>query len=364
MRDDHFVIFRQSNGFYYYYVYRYGKRIKRSTGEKRKADALQVVLERRDAHDLLNERKKTSWQTFREFAEPFFDYDRCPIIQDKVGRGGHYSRQMADTNRRNVQKYLIPVFGSKVLEEISAAMVNQWLLSLPDKFGITPQTASYQLVMLRQMLDVAVSQGIIRENPTRAVKPLFAKRKERGCYSQEEVSRIFSSPWTDTLCEYACRLSSLTGMRLGEVRGLRISRVYSDYILLDTSWSDMEGLKTTKSGKSRKVPIPQEFSEQLHSLPLVSDLIFTYDGNQPFAKSTVLNKLKERMTEVGIDWKKENLGFHSFRHFFNTRLLAMGVDEAKVRSIIGHESKQMTDLYAHLSAEDLKQIRIVQESIA
>ena len=65
-----------------------------------------------------------------------------------------------------------------------------------------------------------------------------------------------------------------------------------------------------------------------------------------------------------MDYHRGNLGFHSFRHYFNTRLIAMGIDEVKIRSVIGHGSEKMTDHYAHLSAEDLKQIRTVQEGIA
>ena len=364
MRDDHFVIFRHSNGFYYYYVYRYGKRIRRTTGEKRKADALQVVLERRDRHDLLNERCKTEWQTFKEFAEPFFDWDRCPIIQDKILRGGHYSRQLAETNRHNLFKYLLPAFGSKVLQEITPSMINTWLLGVPKNHKVTPQTASKQLTMLRQILDVAVAQDILTENPAKKVKPLFAEPTERGCYTPEQIARIFADPWSDELCELACRLSSLTGMRIGEVQGLTLSCIHEDYITLEHSWADKEGLKAPKNGRSRVVPIPLQMAHRLRSLPLCSELVFTYDGEQPISRNTILARLKERMEEVGIDYKKENLGFHSFRHFFNTRLLSMGVDEVKVRSVIGHGSKEMTDRYAHLSADDLNQIRLVQEGIA
>lgn len=362
--EDYFVLYKAPNGVFYYYVYRYGRRVKRSTGERKRAAAIAVAMERRDRHDLLNEGRAVRWQTFREFAEPFFDWERCPIIQDKIRRGGHYSRQMADTYRRNVRKYLIPGFGSKVLQEISAAMVNTWLLGVPKRYGVTPQTASKQLTMLRQILDVAVSQGILKENPAKAVKPLFSEPKERGCFTQEQISALFSEPWGDELCECACRLASLTGMRMGEVQGLRRSRIHSDHIILDASWAKQEGLKSPKNGRSRVVPIPPQFAQRLLSIPCVSDLVFSFNGEQPISERTMLTRLHERMELCGMDYHRGNLGFHSFRHYFNTRLIAMGIDEVKIRSVIGHGSEKMTDHYAHLSAEDLKQIRTVQEGIA
>lgn len=362
--EDYYVLYKAPNGIHYYYVYRFGRRVKRSTGERVRSRAIRVANERKDRHDLLNEGKAVRYQRFRDFAEPFWDYDRCPIIQDKIRRGGHYSKDLANTNRHNVQKYLIPYFGPKVLEEITPAMVNNWLLGLPKKYGVTPQTASKQLCMLRQMLAVAVFEGLIDDNPASDVKPLVAKPTDRGCYTTEQIRRLFSEPWNDVLCEYACRLSSLTGMRVGEVQGLTWDCLHDDWISLKHSWAKKEGLKCPKNGRSRVVPIPFEFAEMLRTIPPVSDLIFTFNGENPISERTILSRLHERMEVVGIDWKKDKLGFHSFRHYFNTRLIAKDVSEAKIRSVIGHGSQKMTDKYAHLSAEDLRQIRTVQEVIA
>ena len=325
---------------------------------------MMVALDRRDRKDLMNEGKSHRYLRFAEFAEPFWDYERCPVIQDKITRGGHFSKEMAYAHRHNVQKYLVPSFGNKVLEEITPAMVNAWLIGLPKRYGVAPQTATKQLVMLRQMLDIAVSQGLIRENPARGIKPLVAKQKERGCYSPEQIHRLFSEPWNDVLCEFACRLASLTGMRLGEVQGLTWDCLHDDYISIEHSWANREGLKTPKNGRSRVAPVPPEFVQKLREIPPVSDLIFTFNGKAPISERTMLCRLRERMEDCNIDWKKENLGFHSFRHYLNTRLIASGIDEVKIRSVVGHGSKEMTDRYAHLSAADLGQIRTVQESIA
>jgi len=361
-KENHFVLFKNSNGIWYYYVYRWGKRPKRSTGEKRKSAALAVVLDRIAAGDILNE-KDIRPSLFRDFAQPFWNFDTCPIITDKVIRGGHYSKQFAETNYNNTRKYLIPAFGTKVLPEITPAIINAWLLNMPAKYAITPQTANKQLSILRQMLDVAVAQNLIPTNPCANVKPLVAKNKARGCYTPEQIGILFSEPWNDIYIELACRLASLTGMRIGEVRGLCREQIATDHINLDRSWADKEGLKTPKSGKTRIVPIPPQMRDRLLGVPNNGPFIFSYDGDRPINKSTILDKLKQQMDKVGIDFKEENLGFHSFRHFFNTRLIAAGVEGEKIRAVIGHESEKMTEHYAHLSADDMRQIRMVQALI-
>lgn len=67
------------------------------------------------------------------------------------------------------------------------------------------------------------------------------------------------------------------------------------------------------------------------------------------------------MDECGIRPKKgTRLTFHSFRHYMNTRLIAVGMQGEKIRAVIGHEDEDMTEHYAHLEAEDLSLVREVQ----
>ena len=364
MRDDHYVMIKRDNGVWYYYVYRFGKRVYRSTGETKRSEALCVINSRLLAGDLLNDAEKTRPKTFAEFSDPFWIWGRCPILTDRIARGGHFTKGLAYTNRKNVDKYLLPTFGGKLLPEITPAMVNRWILSLPGKFDITPQTANKQLTMLRQMLDVAVSENLIQDNPARKVRPLVPKPGIRGCFTLEQIRRLLSLPWSDGVVELACRLASLTGMRLGEVRALQRDQIHEDYIEVSRSYSEKDHLKTTKSGKSRVVPIPAWLHDEILALPHNGPFAISYNGDRPICGDTVRDKLKARMEDLGIDYRSLGLHFHSFRHFLNTRLVASGVDGELTRAVIGHESEDMTEHYLHLSADDMARIRIIQESIS
>lgn len=361
--EDYFVPYKRDNGVWYYYVYRWGKKMRRSTGERNYKTAIKVILQRRDKGDLLNDRAHTAWTTFEEFSEPFWIWETCPIIRDKVERGGHFSKMLAQTNRQNTDKYLIPAFGSRVLQEISPAMIKIWLRGIPSKYGVTPQTANKQLTMLRQMLDVAVEEQVIQSNPARAVKPLIPKESERGCFTLQQVQALFSEHWPNRYIEAMCRLAALTGMRLGEVQGLCFDQIRNDTIDLDRSWAKMEGLKTPKSGKNRYVPIPSDLTVELRSFLHQGDLIFTLDGERPIDATSVRYALRRRMDECGIDWQAEKLSFHSFRHFANSHLLDAGLQGESVRAVIGHASARMTQRYNHLQPETCDRIRIIQEAI-
>jgi len=364
MALDYYVLYQKEDGFYYYYFYNeFHRRVRRSTGCRRKADAIRVANERLKRGDLANEGKRMHFQTFGEYSVPFFVWDLCPIIRDKVERGGHFSQEYAYICRKHIEKYLLPAFGNRYLAELTPAMVSTFVRSLPLRYGITPQTANKVLSVLRQILEYAISENLLTDNAAGKVKPLVPKETERGCFTSEQIRKIFSKPWKDIYAELACRLASVTGMRLGEIRGLLKENVYTDYIVVEHSYSNREKLKSTKNGKVRIVPVPPEIALALKNVPNNGPYVFSYNGTTPIWNTTIESKLKEHMTACGIDYRFQGLSFHSFRHFFNTQLVAADVNQNKILAVIGHSSVRMTQRYMHLKSEDLKQIRNVQGAI-
>lgn len=364
MRDDHYVMMKRSNGIWYYYVYRWGKKVYRSTGERKKILAQEVINDRIRANDLLCENEAQRPKTFAEFATGFWNYDTCPIIQDKIQRGGHYSRKVAQGYAVRTENEFIKTFGKKMLPEINNSMIRSWHRNLPERLKVTAKTANDYLACLRQMFDEAIRQNLISQNPCQGIKPLIAQAKIRGCYTQAQIDQLFSGEWDDIFCYAACRLAATTGMRLGEIQALSREQIRQDWILVDRSYSPEDGgVKTTKSGKARIVPLVPEIRQMLLDLPSDGPFLFSMDGVEPLHRKWFERHLIDRLGKVGIDRKTDNLLFHSFRHFFNTRLVAYGVESEKIRSVIGHESEQMTDRYKHLDARDLDNVRAVQSAV-
>ena len=91
------------------------------------------------------------------------------------------------------------------------------------------------------------------------------------------------------------------------------------------------------------------------------DYIFTTNGKAPVSGSYINEYLEIAMASAGV--QREGLTFHSFRHFFNSQLVASGVQGELVRAVIGHESEAMTERYLHLQASQMKPIMQVQEAI-
>ena len=365
-QTDYYTLTKASNGIIYYYAYdRQGRRIRRSTGCRTKQRAL-IEINRRISEGTLYESQESlsiSRITFAEFSEPFWIWESCPIIQDKLKRGGHYSLDLCISNRQSMEKHILPYFRDKPLGAITRKDVDRWILHLPEDHGISASTANKMLSILKQMLRVAVYDGLIPESPAETVKPLIEKPKRRGAFTMEEVSDIFSRKWDSEPAYVASFIAAFTGMRLGEIRALRMSKIYPGYILVDSSWSDRSGMKCTKSGKSRIITLTKRMYSLLASLAegrKRTELIFSADGITPYDDKMLTEPLKDVMERIGIDYEKRNLTFHSFRHFFNTQVVASGLSGEIVRNVVGHESEEMTDHYLHLEAGELEAVRDIQ----
>ena len=352
-------IYQRSNGIWYWWTIIDGKKIQRSTGEKTKLRAQKYL------HGLISQDQEVQENAtlFGTFVRGIFDHEKGPIAQRKLLRGYTYTRAHARSQQTSTDKYAVPTFGAMKLSEIKPNDIEWWLLGLPKKYGICNKTANSALSALRQVFQEALMQELVDKNPAEHVKPLAKGDTRRGCFTVAQVRALFAEPWPHRHAYVACLLAATTGMRLGEIRALTVSQIHDGFIVVDASWNDQEGRKCTKSGYARMVPISDGVQRELRAILPPSGLVFSYDGERPFHDTVISFRLYERMEELGIDRKAENLSFHSFRHFFNTRLVAAGIAGEKARAVIGHESAEMTEHYLHLDSSDLSEIRAVQENV-
>lgn len=162
--------------------------------------------------------------TTGEYAEKWWT-DECDYIAGRVARGHHISKGYARVRRSYLTRYLIPQFGNMRLTEMSAKMVEEWLMGMYKAGRLTPATCNRCLGTLSVMMKEAVRLGYINGSPTSVIEPLKENPKPRGVLSLEVTRRLFDpetavAVWGDARHFTENLLSASTGMRLGEVQGL------------------------------------------------------------------------------------------------------------------------------------------------
>lgn len=350
--------------FYYYWLYDSdGKRKYRSTGKKDYNDALQFCRTLSIKGQLYN---GTSY-SFDFYSQLFFDYEKCPYIRSRLLRGYSYGRTWAKRQRSLLVKIIHPYFKDTDIRTVSPQMIDRFLFGLREK-EINNKTLNHIITTIKAIFAYAKITGVIEINPTEGIKPFRIVTKEKGIFSRDELIELFcnsmkSKIWTNPMHFLINCIAATTGLRLGEILALKSDSINTTNIKVDYSWNRIEGLKSTKSGKSRIVPISIDLSRALFDFiekTNINGFLFSANsGKTPIDHKVVYKSFFSALSKIGIDTENKkirNISFHSYRHTFNTLLLEAGVHPETLRLITGHSSVNMTERYSHVQLNNMPDI--------
>lgn len=279
-----------------------------------------------------------------------------------------------ETAQYYVAKRIKPLLGHYRLGELEAIhiqrAVNVW------KAEVAPATVKKLHGIVRAALNRAIRLRKIKENPARYVDLPPMHGKTVRPIEPEEIAgqrRAIAGDWVEPIIIF----TSYTGMRQGEVLGLRWSHVHMDapdYAYVDIeytlsrafgSWS-LQAPKTEESGRRlglaptavewlRKQQAIQEGQEkaagdrwQHH------DLVFSDPLGQPLIGRTVTERYKRLLRDAGVRVSH----FHALRHAAASVLLSdPEVTITDVQHFLGHSSVVLTSkTYGHLLNGERKKV--------
>lgn len=306
---------------------------------------------------------------FSDYAKAWWIPETCPYIRETKMNGTALTARYIQNNKAALTNHILPVFGRKDIRKISHLDIDKWKFSLIEQHHLTPKTANNILSVLNTMLKYAWRHDIIAENPCDKVVQLSnLSPKKRGVLNPPEVVKLFSTfeAWGSNIAYLMNLLACTTGMRLGEVQALRSIDIKSDYILVQHSFDDKYGLKTTKTRQVRAIPVRQEILLKLRMFNF-GEYIFSLDNpERPVGKGYAEQHLQRALIKIGIsrtEQKSRFITFHSWRHYLNSQLRKTGIDDNVTRQVTGHSTPEMTELYSHYSKDDLKSILSVSNDL-
>jgi integrase len=357
--------------FYYHTYDEDGRRLcGHSTGKSTRTAAREFCMALFREQRLLP-RDQGKIPTLDEFTKGWFDYDTCPYLMRRKGRR-KISMGYAHAARNRLDLYILPFFGKVRLDRITDVEIDAWLTGFAGR-GLGNNTANGAFNMLAIIMAEAFRKKIIKGNPCKLVDRLMVAEKNVEVLTLAEVKALFfDKDWTELWDNYDYyvinKLAACTGMRLGEIIGLRGEYVFDRYIHVCAQYGRF-GYGDTKTHRSRDIPIPARMYEDL--VPLIkknkSGFLFSKDGGEkPIGRRAVPDALYKALDAIGIDRaerKRRNLTFHAWRHFFNTALLLANVSASKVKAVTGHVTQKMTEHYTHFVTKELPEIKEVQDGI-
>lgn len=284
-------------------------------------------------------------------------------LEGKEAAKATYKRDLESAWRVHVE----PQWGIRAVKTIRTSEIQIWVsrLSTGDKKnGIPGKSASVVIraySLLKQILDMAVSDRIIRKTPCAGIKLPRKTRKPRTYLDERQVLALANASG-----QYRPLILVLgfCGLRMGEARGLRVGsidvknsriRVTSSVTRVNRAYVSGE----PKTWEAREVPVPgfvmQALLEQCADKK-DDDLVFrgnTREGCLGEYRRTAYGWYARALAASNTP----SLTMHDLRHTAASIAIHSGANVKAVQRMLGHRTATMTlDTYAELFDSDLDSV--------
>jgi integrase len=276
--------------------------------------------------------------TFSDYAKDYLEWSR--------------KHKRSWTTDRGMFTRLLPVFGDKKLDEVTAADVERFRDSLLKY--VSRATANRYRDLLSGMFRRAVRLGLVPSNPVKEVQK-FKEPGGRVVYLTPEYEAAILAVLPGKL-RPLFTVSVNTGLRWSEQIALR----WRDVDLLAGRFT----VTRSKNGHSRSVPMNSVVRSALVDVGAARER--PDDPGEPVFKCSytaadkffprAVEKAQAALKAAGKDASGlEDYTWHGNRHTFASRLLMAGVDLRTVQELGGWRSLMMVQRYGHLAPDHLQQ---------
>lgn len=243
-----------------------------------------------------------------------------------------------------LKNHLEPAFGKKRMSAIGERDIERFKAAQLAR-GLSPKTVNNQLTVLRRMFVIAKRWELVDSMPN--IHWLKAPKPEFDFLDFEEARRLVDGADGDWAAMATIGLKC--GLRLGELLALRWEDVDLKAGRLVVRRAVARGVVgTTKSGRSREVPLSTEALRMLKAhRHLRGELVFCASNGKMLTKNQCRWPLWRACRRAGL----RRIGWHVLRHTFASHLVMRGVPLKAIHELLGHATIEMTMRYAHLSPD-------------
>jgi len=301
---------------------------------------------------------EASRMTLGEWLDKWLTEYKAPMIR----------KSTADGYRRYIDNHIKPYLGDKPITQVTAADVQKMYNMLKEAGRIREDTEKGKTLsgsmvravhmLLHEAMDNAVREGLLPCNPTKGTTIPKNEHKEKKVLLESQIETLIQAVDSDEIWRDFFKTELMTGMRRGEICGLK--------------WEDFEeaagtlhvrrsvryehgqpiiGETKTNEG-NRKLILPKGVVELLaeRKQTAISEWIFSnpFNPELPMNPFSAYRQLKKLLSEANLP----NITFHELRHTFATQAASNGIDPRTLASILGHTKASFTlDTYTHVTTD-------------
>lgn len=278
-----------------------------------------------------------------------------------------YLRAELNRSERTVENYAVALrefeaFFKSLAEGITwdsadTDIVREWVVYMIDEEDKKPATVSLALSALRAYYRYLMKTGRADRNPAVNVKAPKKAKKLPVFVKEENMAQLLDGcQFADDFEGARDRLIILmlysTGMRRAEILGLQDK---------DILWQEKAVKVTGKRMKQRIIPVSDELLNEVRRYidkrterfcdGLEGTALLVGKKGKNLRPDEIHRVVTESLSTVTTQQRRSP---HVLRHTFATAMLNHGADLQAIQQLMGHESLETTQIYTHLSFEELK----------
>lgn len=240
---------------------------------------------------------------------------------------------------------------------VDASVIREWIVYMLDEQNLSKGSVNVHLSALRSFYKYLRMMSLVDANPMAKVTGPKNKKPLPSFVKEGDMNRLLDIMSNDD--SYKGVLNRLiimmfyeTGMRRAELQTLKDSDV-------DLAAKQLKVLG--KRNKQRIIPFGEELEREIRTYKelresvkasSVEEFLLTEAG-KPVTYEFLGRVVKESLSLVTTQQKRTP---HVLRHSFATAMLNNDADLGSIQKILGHQSLATTEVYTHLSFEELKDV--------
>lgn len=298
---------------------------------------------------------------YQKLAESFYQYQkRLGYVENSYKARFNYLNEFLQWLEQQ---------GILDITQIQAPEINRYygyISSRPSKKdggALSQKTTHSHMRIIRDLFEMLLRNGEIQINPCSTLNFPYPKiSEERTVLDQDEIKQLYQA--TETAQERAIlSLAYGCGLRVGELVKCNVEDIrLREKILI---------VPQGKGNKRRVVPMSSGVAKDLSNYyynerdeltkgrdfkPNQNAFMLHSRGGR-MQKDTYNKHLKVLIERTGnLELKEKQITVHSLRHSIATHLLEQGIAVEQVRMFLGHSQLETTQIYTHISKEQLKEL--------
>ncbi|MFA6191711.1 MAG: tyrosine-type recombinase/integrase [Sulfurimonas sp.] len=269
----------------------------------------------------------------------------------KISFSMHKSKRKELTHIGYVESYnlhISPVLGKMYLNDIKRSQLLKWQSKLSETRAY--RTVKVIRTILMTILEDAYKDEIIEKNPLKLVSvPTGDDVIKKQPFSFDEIYTILDNAPESMKAFFA--IGFFTGMRTGEIIGLKWSDIDFDKKIISVRRSIRQGRETAPKTKSsiRDIDLLDVLKAYLikHKSMALDGSVYVFETymGEPYKKTDNISShfWRNILKEQNIQYRN----MYQMRHTFASLMISQGENILWVSKMLGHKDSSMTlDVYA------------------